>query len=167
MKFRVVFLIIFLSFSSMLSAQNNKTYNKKQFVDTELGEMPYRILLPKNYNASKKYPFILMLHGAGERGNDNETQLVHGASLFLKKDNRESYPAIVVFPQCAQDDYWSNVSIEIDNKGERIFNYPIQGKPTKAMELLEKLTKYIIEEYSIDKNRIYVGGLSMGGYGNL
>ncbi len=47
--------------------------------------LPYRILLPLNYDASKKYPLILVLHGAGERGNDNEAQLVHGSVFVFKR----------------------------------------------------------------------------------
>ena len=151
----------------MLRAQNKTAYIEKQFVDTVLGEMPYRILFPKEYDVLKKYPLILILHGSGERGNDNESQLIHGASLFLKEEIRASYPAIVVFPQCAKEDYWSNVLTKVNNEGERTFNFPLEGSPTNAMKLVEKLTKSIIEQYNADKNRIYVGGLSMGGMGTF
>ena len=51
--------------------------------------LPYRILLPEDYDVEKKYPLVLFLHGSGERGNDNELQLVHGSSLFLDKDFRK------------------------------------------------------------------------------
>ena len=60
----------------------------------------YRFLKPKGYDAAKKYPLVLFLHGAGERGTDNVAQLRHGASLFLKPEVREKFPCFVVAPQC-------------------------------------------------------------------
>ena len=76
--------------------------------------LPYRLLLPENYDVSKKYPLIFFLHGAGERGNDNEKQLVHGAKMFLKEDVIKKFPAIIVFPQCPQNSFWSNVDFKTD-----------------------------------------------------
>src|SRR5260221_13807474 len=64
------------------SAQDLSLYQKKEFKLSEK-TMPYRILFPENYDRTKKYPLVLFLHGAGERGNDNEKQLTHGAKLFL------------------------------------------------------------------------------------
>ena len=74
--------------------------------------LPYRLLLPENYDATKKYPLIFFMHGAGERGNDNEIQLVHGGKLFLKDDIRKNFPAIVVFPQCPAESFWAVTKID-------------------------------------------------------
>ena len=71
--------------------------------------LPYRFLLPENYSSEKEYPLIIFLHGAGERGDDNELQLFHGSDLFLDKKFREKYPAIVVFPQCPLEGYWATI----------------------------------------------------------
>ena len=60
-------------------------FQKKQFISGN-DTLPYRLLLPENYDGSKKYPLVFFLHGAGERGNDNEIQLLHGAKLFLKEE---------------------------------------------------------------------------------
>ena len=54
--------------------------------EQEEKSLPYRILLPENYDAKKNYPLLLFLHGSGERGNDNELQLVHGSTLFLDSE---------------------------------------------------------------------------------
>jgi predicted peptidase len=86
-------------------AQDKSLYKKELFI-VNSDTLPYRILLPLNYDATKKYPLICVLHGAGERGNDNEAQLVHGAGLFLKDSIRQNYPAIVVFPQCPSKSFW-------------------------------------------------------------
>jgi predicted peptidase len=77
--------------------------------------LPYRLLLPANYDAGKTYPLVVFLHGAGERGTDNNLQLIHGAKLFLQPRSRDSFPAIVVMPQCRATDFWSNVRFGIDN----------------------------------------------------
>ena len=60
----------------------------------------YQLLKPEKVDASKKYPLVVFLHGAGERGNDNEAQLVHGVPQFASKENREKYPCFLIAPQC-------------------------------------------------------------------
>jgi predicted peptidase len=142
-----------------------KPYLYRMF-ETAGNALPYRILYPENYDRTKKYPLILFLHGAGERGNDNEKQLIHGARLFLKDENRKSNPAIVVFPQCPKDSYWASVEIDRSTQPLKIsFNYnaPPQWPLVAANELVRK----IVNEEAVDKTRVYVTGLSMGGMGTF
>jgi predicted peptidase len=148
-----------------LPAQDFSSYQKKIFISSG-DTLRYRMLLPENYRPSKKYPLILFLHGSGERGNDNEKQLVHGAGLFLQQDIRVHYPAIVVFPQCPESDRWSNYQIR-DSGGKRIFALQAALPATKSMQLLELLIVSLRKEFRVDKKRIYVGGLSMGGMGTF
>ena len=110
-------------------AQDFSVYEKKQFVQGS-GVLPYRILLPKNFDAEKKYPLILFLHGSGERGNDNEKQLTHGGELFLRDSIRENYPAIVVFPQCAEKSSWARIEVT-GEWGNRTFTFFKKAKPTQ------------------------------------
>jgi predicted peptidase len=165
MKTFTTFLLTF-SFGILLFGQDLASYEKKVFTNKEQ-KMPYRLLLPKNYDASQSYPLILVLHGAGERGNDNESQLVHGAKLFLDESYREKYPAFVLFPQCPAEDFWSNVSIKTDASDQRVFDFKAGGKPTQAMENLQALLKDFIKNNPVKENQIYVGGLSMGGMGTF
>ena len=81
--------------------------------------LPYRILLPKNFNSKNTYPLLMVLHGAGERGNDNQSQLFHGSYLFQSEQFRVKYPAIVVFPQCPRESYWSSVERDYDTSLEK------------------------------------------------
>jgi predicted peptidase len=158
--------LLFFCVTGFLQSQTTAAYQKLVFIkgtDT----LPYRLLLPENYNTSNKYPLILFLHGAGERGNDNEAQLVHGASLFLRDSIRKRYPSIVLFPQCPADGYWSNVKAKNSEKDDRDFQFQVKGKPTTAMALLQKLLMEILNTYPVDRSRIYVGGLSMGGMGTF
>lgn len=127
--------------------------------------LPYRILYPEDYDTTKTYPVVFFLHGAGERGDDNQKQLAHGSKLFLDKENRRKHPAIVVFPQCPSDSYWSNVEIITNESGKREFYFRTEGDPTAAMQTLVHLVGHILKTESIDLNRVYLGGLSMGGMG--
>lgn len=127
-------------------------------------ELPYRIVMPSNFDPNKKYPLHLFLHGAGERGNDNQSQLIHGSSLFLEK--REEYPAIVIFPQCPAEDYWAAVAISRGDN-QNIFEFPESPKPTWAMEAVLALLDTQLQNKYVDKNRIYLSGLSMGGMGTF
>ena len=160
-------LIILFSFSLVTKAQDNNLYEKHWHVHNG-DTLPYRLLLPENYDPAKKYPLILFLHGSGERGNDNELQLVHGAILFLRDSIRKNYPAIVVFPQCPLNSYWSNVHFTIDTVSKkRIMQFPVNSEPTIAMKMLLRLLGKLQHDYKLDKKRIYVGGLSMGGMGSF
>lgn len=147
-------------------AQDLSLYEKHLYLNKG-DTLPYRILLPENYDASKKYPLILVLHGAGERGNDNEKQLVHGSRLFLRDSIRKNYPAVVVFPQCPANSYWSNVEITRNENGKRNFEFKRCGKPTVAMALAINLLHHLQQNYSLNKEQLYIGGLSMGGMGTF
>ena len=146
-------------------AQDLSKYAKLYYVSGK-DSLPYRMLLPENYDSKKKYPLILFLHGAGERGNDNEKQLVHGAKMFLNDSVRKQFPAIVIFPQCSANSFWSNVDIKMDG-GKRIFAFKEDGEPTIAMKLAEELLKSIINHHPVNKKQVYVMGLSMGGMGTF
>jgi predicted peptidase len=107
-------------------------------------KMPYRIMLPRNYDPSKQYPLFIFLHGMGERGTDNERQLIFGANLFKSDSISKKYPAIVVFPQCPTGSFWVNNDVQVVLKG---------------------LIDDVIRTHGVDQRRIYIAGLSMGAYG--
>ncbi len=132
-------------------------YEARVFTSAEGGKLPYRLLQPKEHKA--KAPLILFLHGAGERGDDNSAQLKHGAPLFLKPDIRDKFPCYVVAPQCPSEQKW------VDSDWSKPFvNQPAEpsGPMKLALGLLDALPK---EFADIDPDRIYVTGLSMGGFG--
>nr|WP_136252838.1 dienelactone hydrolase family protein [Ningiella ruwaisensis] len=167
---------VFLSLLSLFGLAANAQpvdypeYEKHQFTDTRFNtkaSLPYRILYPANFDASKKYPVVLFLHGAGERGSDNVAQLTHGAELFLSESFRQSYPAIVVFPQAAEDDYWVNVEVE-RAPNNNVFHFkPLNAPKTQSMALLQGLVLDLKERDYIDADNMLVMGLSMGGMGTL
>lgn len=159
-------LLFFTVLYSHVNGQDKSLYQKWWYIqggDT----MPYRLLLPKGYNPDKEFPLVVFLHGRGESGKDNNKQLVHGSSLFLQDSIRSNYPAFVLFPQCSNDNYWSNVVHIKDSSGKRKFHFLEYGDPTLSMKLLLGLLNYIQKSYKIEKDRIYVMGLSMGGMGTF
>ncbi len=141
-------------------------YEKKEFVFAEGKVLPYRILYPENYDKNKKYPLLLLLHGAGERGKDNEKQLVHGSKLFITAENRKKFPAIVVFPQCPEESFWAVTKIDRTVQPFKIeFDYTAEANwPLAAANAL---VKKLSNEEGVDKARIYISGLSMGGMGTF
>lgn len=96
-----------LLFLLTISVSAQEVYQKEVFISSRGDSLKYRLLRPEKEEAAKKYPLVLFLHGGGERGSDNEKQLVHGGQMFLNPVNREKYPAFVLMPQCPIDAYWA------------------------------------------------------------
>ena len=140
---------------------------KEELLVHQNDTLPYRILIPENYNSQSPFPLLLFLHGAGERGSDNKSQLVHGSFLFKSEDFRNNYPAIVVFPQCPEKSSWANVKRNYDMLNGKKFDFFKEISENKQLIMVEKLLDFIEKKYSIDPTRRYVGGLSMGGMGTF
>ena len=98
MRHRFVFLVIFWSLLGVAYGQNE--FEKKVYVSASGDTLNYRLLRPEVEQEGEQYPLVLFLHGAGERGSDNEKQLLHGSQMWLNPVNRKNYPAYVLFPQC-------------------------------------------------------------------
>ncbi len=98
----------------------------------------YLLYLPNDYDKKGNWPLMLFLHGAGERGDNLELVKKHGPPKLIEEG--KAFPFVVVSPQCPEDRWWEPVS-------------------------LSALLDEIVGKYKIDKDRIYVTGLSMGGFG--
>ncbi len=164
MKLKSLVLLISCHFAFTLLSQN-EAYLAKSYVSINGDTLLYRELTPQKIDTNAKYPLVLFLHGAGERGTDNNKQLTHGSMMFSNPVNQEKYACYAVFPQCPPDKYWPtpNRPDNFNSKEPFPSNAEISQPLALTKELLDKLT----EEYPIDKNRIYVIGLSMGGMGTF
>ncbi len=158
-----IFLLL-IAFSSIVAAQ--KTPFEESVFIHQSGSLPYRIMAPKKIKKNQKYPLFLFLHGAGERGQDNSKQLIHGSKLIGQRKIRKKYPAYVVFPQCPSDDYWANVQVNKNTSPYEIY-FDYQQAPTQALSLVMKLLDSLLQNPNIDPSRVYVAGLSMGGMGTF
>ena len=117
----------------------------------------YRIHIPANMDIKKQYPLVLFLHGAGERGNDNKRQLIHGAKDILDY-SENNMPAIIIAPQCPAGEQWVNIPWAN-------LSHTMPAEPSDSMRLTIELLNKLTRELSVDEKRIYVTGLSMGGFG--
>lgn len=131
---------------------------KLTFRDAAGNTLLFRLLKPACWDAAKTFPLVLFLHGAGERGADNEKQLVHGIPQFASKENREKYPCFLVSPQCPDNSKWVDVDWSADS-------HQSPKEMTEPLRLTMLLVESMLKEFSVDPKRIYVTGLSMGGYG--
>lgn len=104
-------------------------------------EERYQVYVPAGYTPDTAWPLIVFLHGAGERGNDGEAHARVGIGAAIEK-NPERFPVIVLLPQCPKDTVWNT-----------------------SHDVLEAQMAATREAYTIDDKRIYLTGLSMGGYG--
>jgi poly(3-hydroxybutyrate) depolymerase/lysophospholipase L1-like esterase len=142
----------------LFAQQPADVYEARTFSDAAGKTLNYRLLKPQNYDAAQKYPLVLLLHGAGERGDNNVAQLKYGAALFIKPEVREKYACFVVAPQCPAEQKWADIDWTSDAPTQPPQVSESMGLTLGALEALGK-------EFSIDRDRLYVTGLSMGGYG--
>lgn len=165
---RPLYTIITLLIVIGTKAQDSSLFKKEVFVKGK-DSLMYRMLYPTQYDINKKYPVVLFLHGAGERGSDNEKQLVHGSKLFLDSTNRAKYPAFVIFPQCPENSFWAKMKRELDNQADSLGNFKFisTGAPNKPLELVDKLIDSFARTPQVDNKKIYIAGLSMGGMGTF
>ena len=139
---------------------NIQTAFKKETFSASNGlEIPYRIFIPEDYNESYAYPVVLVLHGAGERGNNNTAQLSNMVPNLFNKKGSPFYHAIVIAPQCPENMQWVNTPWA--NGSYLLKRVPISQPLQATVELLDSL----MDTYSINPDRQYVTGLSMGGFG--
>lgn len=121
-------LIVFLiGISNVVMAQHQELYSKEYFINKS-DTLQYRVMMPENFDESKQYPVVLFLHGAGERGNNNQSQLAHGSKLFASEENRKKFEAIVIFPQCPRDSFWVNANFNRNSKPKTI-EFPLNIEP--------------------------------------
>lgn len=132
--------------------------------------LPYRLYVPEDYDSNIAYPVILFLHGAGESGGDNEKQLNVGMmSPFFELGYYKDFPCIIVAAQVPNptsgtigewvNTSWKDGSYEIKDMDKTGPTF------TEEIQLAKKAVDQTIADYNVDTNRIYVTGISMGGYG--
>src|SRR5262249_42492997 len=122
-------------------------WEKKTFTNAKKIELPYRLFEPQHRDPKQVYPLVVYLHGAGSRGTDNQKQLGDALFQFTTPEHRKKYPCFVVAPPCSKKqplDFWAKT---VDSG--------------VVMDLIKDLEK----NHPIDSKRIYVTGLSDGGWG--
>jgi predicted peptidase len=143
-------------------------YAKRTFISTggpyREGTFRYRLLVPadndlKAKEEGKLWPLVLFLHGAGERGADNEAQLKYLPADMASAENRARFPCFLLAPQCPSGRSWSDLSLQTL---EATFGPEPVHEARVVLEILDTL----LGEFPIDRSRLYLTGISMGGYGS-
>ncbi len=122
----------------------------QEHTGTDGRRLPYRLLTPKRLASGQRYPLVTFLHGAGERGDDNVAQLRNGVAEWLGSDEAQArYPAFVLVPQCPEGEYWAGAGDTIN----------------PVAQLVLGAIRSLLTHHPVDPDRLYLGGLSMGGFG--
>lgn len=115
--------------------------------------------------ADAKFPLIVFLHGAGERGDDNKIQMQHFPVLCMQEEFQRKHPCFVLAMQCPREELWSLIDIEgIQKRGEQP---TFSREPTRAMRGVMIALDEVLATKPIDRARVYLTGLSMGGFGSF
>lgn len=142
-----VALVCIAAFNPLWADDDKAAWEKKTYADAKKNQLPYRLLAPEKLDAKQTYPLVVFLHGSGSRGTDNEKQLGGAVFQFATKENRKKPPCFVVAPQCSKKeplDYWAKT---VDNG------------------IVMGMIKDVEKNHPIDSKRLYVTGLSDGGWG--
>lgn len=128
--------------------------------EDEFIKLPYRLFIPE-LKDGEKYPLVLFLHGAGERGNDNVRQIIanEGATTWVEEEFQRKHPCFVLAPQCPENGYWGT--------SFRIYKTPEKLGANSLLAVVGIIIDELLSEFPIDPFRVYVTGLSMGGFGTM
>lgn len=157
-RFIVLFSVFHVCINTQVVISQSSRFSINRYINRG-DTLNYRQLYPDS-DTLRKYPLVIFLHGSGERGSDNEAQLKWGVMNFATDQNMIAHPAFVIAPQCPEKMSWSNFSRDKTSLETRLL-----PSPTKPMELLVGLIHQLIKTLPVDTNRIYITGLSMGGFG--
>jgi len=156
-----ILMVLFLVNANLLFSQQIELMNKFSFeqhtVDTTV--IPYRFFQPQIID-NELYPLVIAMHGSGERGNDNTKQIeFHNlGTVWVDSVNQAEHPCFVVAPQCPENNKW------VDTDWKRVeYNFDSTNISNELATVIN-LVDSLIVQYPIDISRIYVTGLSMGGY---
>ena len=128
--------------------------------DGEPQRFRHRLLRPARPEPGRRYPVVLFLHGAGERGSDNTAQLKYLPRWMAEPAMQERHPCFLVAPQCRSDHTW----VEVAWSDPR--STPQAAAPTTDLAAAIAALDAVLAAEPVDPDRVYLTGLSMGGYGS-
>lgn len=147
--------------SGIVQAQSiDQIFNRfiKRYHTYQSTTLPYYLFVPANYDAQTKYPLVLCLHGAGERGDDPSAVKRNSmATVWARDTNQTRWPCFILVPQCPVNGSWVYLYGPGSYSTDEI---PISSELSTVNDILDSL----LVGYSIDTNRLYITGLSMGGF---
>lgn len=160
-KLLLAIILVCIAVIPVCAISEDATVLKESYVnaDEDNYELVYTVILPTDYKETEYYPVLLFLHGAGERGNDNQNQLNLAIDDLFATRPELLENTIIIAPQCPTEDQWVNTPWENGN-------YSVDEIPeSKALKTALKILDNVCTEYGGDRAQIYIMGVSMGGYG--
>lgn len=121
----------------------------------------FRLLKPAAIEPGVKYPLVISLHGAGERGDDNRKQLAYLPELMSGEERRAKYPCFLVAPQCRSGKWWIDTKQFLGGEASDGTLPPLADQLQAALAA----ARQVLDSEPVDERRIYLTGLSMGGFG--
>ena len=155
-RYLVIFIFLMMTYQEV-EAQQILPYAKNVY-STGKDSLPYCLLSPLHYNKHKRYPLVLFLHGAGQRGTDNEVQLTGVPKALTDSSGREKYPCFILVPQCPKNDVW----VKFPHFPENIQTTEL---PTRSAQAVLAALDSLVRQLPVDRTRVYITGYSMGGEG--
>lgn len=159
---KIICAIIMVLVAGLVSAQSLQELAKKTdamiYKDQAGKTLLYRQYVTPGLPANTKVPLVILLHGAGERGNDNLSQMLHGFGAIVSYSQTKKMPLVLIAPQCPKGKQW------VDTPWVLVA-HRMPPQPSESMELAMGLLEDRCKTLPIDLKRIYITGLSMGGYG--
>ena len=131
---------------------------QKVFHSNNGGTLNYCIRKTGDWSGIDKSAVLLFLHGAGERGSDNQMQLYHGAADFVNFCETEKVKAVLLFPQCPENMMWIEQAWSLPE-------HEMTSEPTLPLRYALELLETVIKQENCDPKRVYISGISMGGFG--
>lgn len=128
--------------------------------ETSKVTIAYRLMRPEAASPGTRFPLVVFLHGAGERGDDNLAQLKYLPNWLADPEMRKQHPCFVLAPQCRGDHRWA----PFDWSDKR--SSPIADRPTTDLAGAIAALDRVVAEEAVDQDRVLLTGLSMGGYGS-
>lgn len=150
--------VALLSFSALAAIPPEDLTVPKAYTNEAGKVLLYRWAEPAQVEPGKTYPLVILFHGAGERGDDNVAQLRHGAKDLLNYMKEQGIEAYFIAGQCPKNQQWVNVPWS--NLAHRM-----PAEPSEAMGLAMDLIERTMKTKAVDRKRVLVTGISMGGYG--
>jgi predicted peptidase len=159
----LVGVLVMMSAQGDVSAAGPAGFEERRVSVPEAGqpvEFKYRLLRPAAVAAGQKLPLVIFLHGAGERGSDNRRQLAYLPTWLAEEENRRRHPCFVLAPQCRTDHRW----VEVDWSDKT----SVPQKPAMTVDMAAAVAALdaVMQAEPVDPARVYLTGLSMGGYGS-
>ncbi len=165
MRLLPLFAVAFLAMAMVSMRARAQVPESRRTIQLKAGPhagetFPYVLISPAALEPNRRYPLVMFLHGAGERGSDPDLALTHIKGPLLSEKARRDWPCFVLAPQCPLGRQW--VDVPWDAK----VSTPAPSEPSFPMQLALECLSRTIAENPVDLDRVYLTGLSMGGFGS-